>query len=246
MIIHQLADVAEYHLGDGLWKPYLHPVRTPRGRVVTWDSPPDHPHHRGVTFSFTDADGTDYWGEDVVAAETRGRIQHDSFRGWKDSLSGTLVWTDRRGRPAFHERRAIRVERLPQGTRIVWVTEIEACEGPVTRTTVRPYDTFCIRCPAWKSAQVINALGHRGREAVMGKPAEWVALTGEDELGPIGVMLQGDPANPRHPPTWWVAAGDSMVFGGAGFFFHEPMRFEPGRSMRLRYSLLAFDGAVPV
>src|SRR5205814_1028778 len=47
--------VAEYHRGADLPpgvspRPYLHPIRTPAGTVVTAVAPEDHPHHLGFSF----------------------------------------------------------------------------------------------------------------------------------------------------------------------------------------------------
>lgn len=43
-------------------RPYLHPVQTLAGTVVTGAAPPDHGHHLGVCVAVSDLNGTNFWG----------------------------------------------------------------------------------------------------------------------------------------------------------------------------------------
>jgi hypothetical protein len=61
-----------YYFGSDSPKPYLHPLRSAQGTVVTrgWpmvkDIPGeshDHPHHRAMFFAHGDINGVDFWGE---------------------------------------------------------------------------------------------------------------------------------------------------------------------------------------
>src|SRR5215831_15269398 len=61
-----------YYFGSDSPKPYLRPLRTAQGTVVTrgWpmvkDIPGeshDHPHHRAMFFAHGDINGVDFWGE---------------------------------------------------------------------------------------------------------------------------------------------------------------------------------------
>jgi hypothetical protein len=59
---HDEIVVAEYRTNPALLitespRPYLHPVRTLGGAVVTELHPEDHPHHMGVSVSITDVSG---------------------------------------------------------------------------------------------------------------------------------------------------------------------------------------------
>jgi hypothetical protein len=68
---------ATYHFGDASPKPYLHPLRTASGIVITRGFPMekipgeslDHPHHRALFFAHGDVNGVDFWTE-AVHAET--------------------------------------------------------------------------------------------------------------------------------------------------------------------------------
>jgi hypothetical protein len=61
-----------YYFGPDSPKPYLHPLRSAQGTVVTRGYPMrddipgeshDHPHHRAMFFAHGDINGIDFWGE---------------------------------------------------------------------------------------------------------------------------------------------------------------------------------------
>ncbi len=61
-----------YYFGPDTPKPYLHPLRSARGTIVTRGFPMvrnipgesrDHPHHRAMFFTHGDINGIDFWGE---------------------------------------------------------------------------------------------------------------------------------------------------------------------------------------
>jgi hypothetical protein len=61
-----------YYYGTGSPKPYMSPLRTAQGTVVTRGFPMrtdipgerrDHPHHRALFFAHGDINGIDFWGE---------------------------------------------------------------------------------------------------------------------------------------------------------------------------------------
>jgi Family of unknown function (DUF6807) len=73
-----------YYFGPQSPKPYLHPLRSAEGTVVTRGFPMvknipaeshDHPHHRAMFFAHGDINGIDFWGE---RAETH---QQQTARG---------------------------------------------------------------------------------------------------------------------------------------------------------------------
>ena len=68
----------EFFIGSEAPKPYLHPLRTASGVIVTRDFPmekiageaTDHPHHRGLWFSHGDVNGIDFWMNEPPAGRT--------------------------------------------------------------------------------------------------------------------------------------------------------------------------------
>ena len=63
----------DFYIGPQTAKPYLHPLRTADGKVVTRGFPMvtdipgeahDHPHHRGLWFTHGDVNGYDFWANE--------------------------------------------------------------------------------------------------------------------------------------------------------------------------------------
>ena len=87
----------------GLWtyawaarrRPFLHPVRTPAGHVLTIDAPDDHPWHHGLWFAIKYVDDDNFWEE----MEPYGVVRHDGRPTVTEgadgaiTLTGDIVWT---------------------------------------------------------------------------------------------------------------------------------------------------------
>ncbi|PHP53399.1 DUF6807 family protein [Actinomyces ruminis] len=43
-------------------RPYLHPIRSPGGTLLTEIAPADHPHHMGLSLALPDVNGNHFWG----------------------------------------------------------------------------------------------------------------------------------------------------------------------------------------
>jgi hypothetical protein len=61
-----------FHYGTEAWKPFLAPLRSASGKIVTRrfpmetvpDESRDHLHHRGLWFSYDDVNGVKFWEND--------------------------------------------------------------------------------------------------------------------------------------------------------------------------------------
>jgi hypothetical protein len=74
-----------YFFGPESPKPYLHPLRSPQGTVVTRGFPmrkdipgerTDHPHHRAMYFGHGSINGVDFWAEEKPGSETQDSAHH--------------------------------------------------------------------------------------------------------------------------------------------------------------------------
>ena len=90
----------EFHPGSDVGKPFLAPLRSPSGKIVTRHYPMekiegesrDHPHHRGLWFSYDDVNGIKFWENDP--SYTKPNIGHIIVRDVKrqdGAKSGTLT-----------------------------------------------------------------------------------------------------------------------------------------------------------
>ena len=92
-----------YYFGTESPKPYLHPLRTSGGVVVTRGYPvrddipgesKDHPHHRAMYFTHGDVNGVDFWSE----GEPRAAREIETVEGRRFISAGMP-----RGRTVFKE-----------------------------------------------------------------------------------------------------------------------------------------------
>ena len=73
-----------YFFGAESPKPYLHPLRSAQGTIVTRGFPmrkdipgesTDHPHHRGLFFAHGDINGIDLWAEEELGSKTKETVK---------------------------------------------------------------------------------------------------------------------------------------------------------------------------
>jgi hypothetical protein len=110
--------------GANLNRPYLHPLRSASGRIVTRSFPAgqlpgettDHPHHAGLFYGHGDVNGFNYWAIENVskppssASATMGRIVLEdvvSVRSGSESgaVDVLLTWLTPDGKPLLTETR---------------------------------------------------------------------------------------------------------------------------------------------
>lgn len=76
-----------YYFGPNSPKPYMSPLRTPQGTIITRGFPMrtdipgerhDHPHHRALFFAHGNINGIDFWGEapPTKASQTAGGVYY--------------------------------------------------------------------------------------------------------------------------------------------------------------------------
>src|SRR5262249_26035354 len=106
-----------FHAGADANKPFLAPIRSASGKIVTRGFPmekdipgesKDHLHHRGLWFTYDDVNGVKFWENDP--SYTRGKIGKVVVRDtkWKDgqgsgTLSATMDWKDPDGKTLLVE-----------------------------------------------------------------------------------------------------------------------------------------------
>ena len=222
--------------GANLNRPYLHPLRSASGKIVSRSVPAgqlpgettDHPHHAGLFYGHGDVNGFNYWAIQNVAppataSATMGRIvlkQVAAVKSGKESGSADVVltWLKPDGAPLLTETRKTTFYAHPELRIIDFDFELSAIETVVFRDTKE--GTFAMRMatvleepPAKekpgalpRTGKLINAQGGEGERGVWGKRSEWVDYSGHLEGEKVGVVMMDHPGNPRHP-TYWHSRG---------------------------------------
>ncbi|EWM12501.1 DUF6807 family protein, partial [Kutzneria sp. 744] len=113
-------------------RPYLHPIRTRAGTVITDALPADHHWHLGVGLAMPDVAGANLWGgrsyvhgRGYVWLPDHGRVEHI---GWRDrtfdAVTHDLAWKGPRGNTLLVERRTVCAEGAANGWRLTVGTHL--------------------------------------------------------------------------------------------------------------------------
>ena len=151
-----------YISGKDLNRPYLHPLRTASGRIVSRSFPAgqlpgettDHPHHAGLFYGHGDVNGYNYWAIQNVPLSaskpnaTMGRIvlkEVLSVKSGKESGSVDVVfnWLTPDGKPLLFETRKMTFYAHPELRIIDFDFDFQAAGKVVFRDTKE--GTFAMR-----------------------------------------------------------------------------------------------------
>jgi len=195
------AVVAEYTTAPDLPltaapRPYLHPVRTRGGVVVTELRPEDHPHHLGAGVAVTDLGGRNFWGgrtyvrdQGPAWLDDHGVQRHVAFSVRDASgFTETLLWERPGEQPLVREERTVRARPAARGWALDFAFTLRNLTGgPLTvRSSATKgragagYGGFFWRAPAGSRGPRVFTGSAEGEQRVHGSRAPWVALAAED------------------------------------------------------------------
>ncbi|GAB2807384.1 DUF6807 domain-containing protein [Lentzea nigeriaca] len=240
-------------------KPYLHPVRTLAGDVVTAFRPHDHRWHKGVQMTATDVSGENFWGgntyvrdQGYVALPNVGSMRHEEFTVASDELriDELLSWFTEAGQHWVDERRSFTVRDVEDDS---WTLEFATTltnlrkeplvfGSPTTNgRELAGYTGFFWRGPrSFTEGTVIAADGGSGQE-MMGKAARWLAFVGRhDEVDRVSTLLFVD--HPDNKNTHWFVRSTPFAAVNPSFAFFDTVEVASGESLTLRYRLVVASG----
>jgi len=230
-------------------RPYLHPVRTLAGTLVSDVLPEDHPHHLGVSVALQDVNGVNLWGgrtyvrgQGYTWLDNHSVIEHVGFGATgPDRIEARLVWRDTTGDPLLDEDRVMTARPVAEDAWRLDVTYTlrNPTGGPVRLgspgTNGRPdnagYGGFFWRAApgqprAFSPESTVES-------EVNGSVTDWVALAGEDYTLVFTGLGEGD--------RWFVRAREFPGVGAA-IAWQEVRVLEPGASLTRHHRVLVGDG----
>ncbi|ABM06938.1 DUF6807 family protein [Paenarthrobacter aurescens] len=207
-------------------RPYLHPVSTQAGVVVTDHLPSDHVWHLGAGFALQDVNGSNFWGGrsyrrtagKYVDVKDHGRIETASIAREKDHTTLGLNWLAADGSLVLTERRSLKrtnldalTWRLDIQTRLTAVVDVSLGSPGSHGAAGSGYGGFFWRLPANAAPRVFSSTAE-GEPSVHGSVAPWLAWTGEFDGGPATLVF-GAPS--ESPDPWFVRCSDYPAVGSA-------------------------------
>lgn len=240
------------YVWDGVPRPFVHPVRTPAGRVLSVDAPADHPWHHALWFTVKYVNGENFW-EEYDAFGTLRQTEAPSADG-----RSTIDWVRPDGETVVaREQLTLRYRLTGDAAILDWdvrlraLVDLELDRTPFT--TWGGYGGLTLRGrPDWHDTGL--RLADRGPQArLLGDRSPWCALDGQladpDGDRPAGVAILDHPANADHPVPWYGSTradtyGDEgwSNFVNAAFLWDGPRTLAAREELRLRYRFLAHDG----
>lgn len=255
----------EYFLSADGNKPYLYPLRTASGVIVTRHFPMetvtgetnDHPHHRGLFFSHGDISGVNFWATEAdVKDPKKGRmVLKNVIEAKGGEKSGTIraVFSglDPEGKPMMTESRTLTFYPGAENRVIDFEIRIDALRELKFMDTKE--GTFGIRLATPLSedrgGRMVNAEGAQTEKNVWGKQSPWVDYFGTLEGKTVGIAIMDNPANPRYPTYWHARAYGLFAanpFGVRDFTGDKTkdgsMTVEAGKSVTFRYRVVIHPG----
>ena len=265
---------SNFFIGNAYPKPFLAPLRTASGIVVTRRYPMqsvpgesrDHPHHRGLWIGYGNVNGVNFWENELDVSNTdpetpreQGRmVLHELGAITSGEKSGklevTFDWRTPAGTVLLEERR-IMTFYADAELRIVDVdATLTAKQQAQFADTKEGF--FAIRIADSMSGKnggtMTNSKGAQGEKNVWGRRADWVDYVGTVEGRKVAIAIFDSPGNYNHPPRWHSRDYGLFAVNPFGVKDFEPTSGEhggytlaAGRSLRFRYRVIVHAGDMP-
>lgn len=222
-----------YYFGPETAKPYLMPLRTASGIIVTRGFPVVNdvsagdpkasafePHQRPLYFGHGDIDGLDFWQEPVFdkyytdhGKQAYGHmalkdVEKAATEGDSATIRASFTLNSPNNRVIGEETQTFTFRGDSQTRIIDCEFVLHATNGPLDLGDTKE-GTFAIRLAPELSAphaHMSNSNGAVGEKEIWGKPADWVSYSGTIDGKPVSVTVFDSPKSFRHPTTWHARA----------------------------------------
>lgn len=231
---------------------HIHPMRTPAGRLVTDDFPPDHAHQHGVFFAWvnTTFEGrpVDFWNQ----AKKLGSIEHLKVVGTASGpvfgqftvrLRHSDLTAPGGSKPVLEETWTVRAYDVEDPLLVDFRSDQQCVAKEPLVINEYHYGGLGLRgAREWFQQEGSDFLTSAGKTRENGNHtrARWVIAYGRSEGMPAAVAVLGHPDNFRAPqhvrlhPTKPYFCFAPMVLG--------PFEIAPGKPYVSRYRFATWDG----
>ncbi len=233
------------HFGKQVRKPFLHPLRTASGKIITRGYPVDTqpgeeqrlPHQVGVWMGHERLNGVDYWEVDPRAVPKRKvgsvvlkditRMEQGVDRG---SVSFVADWVDPDGVAVVNENRTMAFSVGPEDSRII---DIDFRMEALQRVAINDHTDGILGLRLGTAFEEKNGgrprilSGFAGSDAVIGKRSPWLDYMTIQQGERIGVLVMDHPLNYNFPARWKVRTFGSIFvtpFAELDYYNEEPLK----------------------
>ncbi|MEV8180468.1 DUF6807 family protein [Specibacter sp. NPDC078692] len=237
-------------------RPYLHPVTTRGGILVTAAMPLDHPWHLGASIAIPAVNNVNFWGGPSFVRDTNayewladhGVVVVTSSTQDNSSCRQELSWQDPEGKTLLHETRTWSWREAGFGA---WTLQLNFTLSPASDTAVvlgspgsngreaAGYGGFFWRFPQAERVHV-RTNAHTGEDAVNGTSAPWLAFSGEFG-GKEATLVFTAPPEAQDP--WFVRSHDYPGVGSC-LAWDKPLTLQPGEPLSRSITVTVADGLV--
>ncbi len=205
---------ADYQTGDSFPKPFLSPLRSASGKIVTreWPTVPDsgktrdHQHHRGLWLGYIDVNGINFWeNEFSYRRANAGRIVTKSVDLRGPAIHSVIEWLGPADRHILAEERTLTFSGDAQLRIVDFESKLTAIEKAVFGDDkdgalgLRVADSLVEK---GGTGVITNSEGQQGMKELWGKAANWVDYSGIVDGEEVGIAVFEHPASFHHPARW--------------------------------------------
>ena len=259
-----------FFIGNAYSKPFLAPLRSATGVVVTRKFPMervegesrDHPHHKGLWIGYGDVNGINFWETEPESKASgsnpadKGNIRLKELGQTKSGsksgkITATFAWIGPGGSAVLEEQRTLTfyadktIRRLDVDSTFSAKTSVSFADTKEGFFAIRVADSM-----SGKNGGIItNAEGSQTEKDVWGKRADWADYVGTVEGQKLGILILDNPANPNHPPRWHARDYGLFAVNPFGVKDFDPKsdtrggyQMHVGQSARFRYRVIVHSG----
>ncbi len=232
-------------LQQGLYRPYVFPVRTMQGHVVTQAGPADHPHHLSIWIGHKDVNGSNFWAPEtlgiypppkILVRDTRTDISDQGV-----TFDQRIEWLDGAGGLVLRERRRTGVRLWAGHVAVDVVASLSASDAAVNfgqdkdaGLALRIADQIDVL----DGGEIRSATGARNEAATFDTQANWVDYSGpvtNDHVAGVAIFPYPEVAD-----TPWFTRDYGPIYVGP--WRHSAMTLGPDESFTLGAKFVAHDG----
>ncbi|WP_164207031.1 PmoA family protein [[Micrococcus luteus] ATCC 49442] len=253
-------------------KPYLHPLRTLGGDVVSLFRPHDHVWHKGIAWALPHVGSHNFWGGPTyvqkpddepgqgtyVQLENNGRATSAPLSELTVDKNSALIahhldWTTQQGELLISEERRINAQVVGDGA--AWALIFETTMTNVSRDAIwfgspttkgrenAGYGGLFWRGPRSFTGGVIHSPSASGGEELRGTREEWMGFSGQhDESARWSTIVMVDSTANPLHPPQWFTRNEQFACLCPSPFFSQEFELPAGETLRLRYAVVIADG----